>query len=226
MHRWQRFIWAAPLLAGAILGLGLYYLVADSPDRSVELATRDRRRPPTAPTRSHYRPALPSDAPAPAPGRDPARPGAGPSLEHAPRDPAEWQGMLVNTTFQALCDTSSRCGLAMACDAGRCGACARDSDCATGEVCSLQHCVLSSLAACRSRADCPTGELCLLTGYASDPRGNGDMRAYCSGSPPPSTRNLDDEEAALAAETARARPVPLATNNPGTPEGLVHLLQD
>src|SRR5690606_36385366 len=95
--------------------------------------------------------------------RQPDRPGEGPPIEYASRDPREWQGMLVNTTFQALCDTSARCGLAMACNAGRCGPCAHDSDCASGEVCSMQHCVVSSLAACRSRSDCPGDELCILS---------------------------------------------------------------
>lgn len=228
MARTHRITHVLPLIAGALVGFGVYrYLTAVD---AVELSTRDRRTRAEAPIRSHRAPAPPSlDTPAgPHDEAAAARPtpGAGPAIAFAPRDAAEWQGMLVNTTFQASCDTSARCGLAMACSAtGRCGPCTRDADCATGEACAMQHCVPAAAVACKSRVDCPAGELCMLTGYSEDPRGNGDLRAYCSGSPPALARTVERDEAELE-ELARAEPAPLATDDPGTPEGLVHLLQD
>lgn len=231
LHRRHSISWLVPVVAGAVLGFGIYDRLASS--SSVDVTTRDRRKASPASTRSHHRPPqLPSEEGASNLGRgrderDPTRPGAGPAIAYAPREPAEWQGMLVNTTFQARCDTSSRCGLAMACHTDQCGPCSNDSECANGEACSMQHCVVASLAACRTRADCPAAELCMLTGYASDARGNLDMRAYCSGSPPAEARRQEEEEAALAVELARAdRTPPVLGTDPGTPEGLVHLLQD
>jgi hypothetical protein len=233
LHREHLISWLVPVIAGLVLGIGLHGLLAGA--SPVDVAARDRRTASAEVTRSHRAP--PQLAPAAATpdrsvvtrgagGRDPARPGVGPAIAYAPRDPSEWQGMLVNTTFQALCDTSSRCGLAMACHAGRCGPCASDAECAAGEVCAMQHCVSAPLATCRGRADCPSGELCMLTGYADDARGNGGMHAYCSGSPPAEARR-QDEQAALDGELAREdRTAPAPGADPATPEGLVHLLQE
>jgi hypothetical protein len=97
-----------------------------------------------------------------------------------PRDPAEWQGMLVEMTFRAFCEASAGCGLAAACTDGKCGPCTRDRDCAGSEACVLDHCVLRDNVQCTSRRDC-VGEdaLCVLTGYSSDTRGNSDMRSEC-----------------------------------------------
>jgi hypothetical protein len=238
LHRRHPISSLVAVVVGAILGFGLHHeLTGSSPERSVDLALRDRRRTDPAPTRSHHHPPqLPAADGAADPtgvsrgleGRDPTRPGVGPPIAYASRDPSEWQGMLVNTTFQARCDVSSRCGLAMACHTGHCGPCSNDSECAAGEMCSMQHCVIAPLAACRTRADCAAGELCMLTGYASDARGNASMRAYCSGNPPAEARRQEDEQAALEVELAQADRIPstLATTDPGTPEGLVHLLQD
>jgi hypothetical protein len=107
-------------------------------------------------------------------------PGLAPAPVFHPRDEGEWQGMQVNTAAQALCDTSSRCGLGMACHGGTCGPCAADDECAAGEACVLDHCVPRAQVACRSRRDCAGGEeLCVLTGYSSDPRGNAAMMAKC-----------------------------------------------
>jgi hypothetical protein len=107
-------------------------------------------------------------------------PGAAPAPVFVPRPAGEWQGMLVNTALQATCDTSSRCGLAMAChEDGVCGACTADSDCAGGEVCALDHCVRQAQAACRHASDCGGGALCVLSGYSTDARGNGAMTASC-----------------------------------------------
>jgi hypothetical protein len=99
--------------------------------------------------------------------------------EYKPRDPSEWQGMLVDTGLQAPCAAPDGCGLAMACHQGRCGPCTSDAECAAGESCSLDHCVRSDLAGCRARRDCAAGEFCVLSGYSADPRGNGEMRASC-----------------------------------------------
>jgi hypothetical protein len=96
-----------------------------------------------------------------------------------PRSPDEWQGMLVDTAMQAICDESRFCGLAMACLGERCGPCSKDADCLSGEVCVLDHCVLSSLARCRTRRDCQGDAMCVLSGYSSDARGNSDMTASC-----------------------------------------------
>jgi hypothetical protein len=96
-----------------------------------------------------------------------------------PRDPSEWQGMLVDLDSMAPCDTTERCGLAMVCHSGKCGPCVVDEHCAMGEVCVLDHCVLQDNAHCRSYRDCGDGELCVLSGYSSDPRGNAEMLARC-----------------------------------------------
>jgi hypothetical protein len=227
MARTQRFAWlVVPALVGALVGFGLYHHLTSASEDAVDLAARDLRVRDPNPIRSHHAPPTTPSLDVPAGEVDPERRGLAPAIELAPRDAAEWQGMLVNTTFQASCDTSTRCGLAMACHAGRCGACTRDAECGAGEVCSMQHCVASASTACRTRADCPSGELCMLTGYSDDPRGNGDMRSYCSGSPPQIARTVESDEAALAQELASADVVPLPVDNPATPEGLVHLLQD
>jgi hypothetical protein len=96
-----------------------------------------------------------------------------------PRDPAEWQGMLVDLDTVPPCDSSAVCGLARACKAGKCLACERDGDCATGEACVLDHCVAKELATCRKAADCKSGSLCVLSGYSGEPRGNEGMKAAC-----------------------------------------------
>jgi hypothetical protein len=98
-----------------------------------------------------------------------------------PRDPGEWQGMLVDLAMlQTECDRSSQCGLAMACKKGRCAPCDRDDDCGHGEICAVQHCVLSANAECSSRKDCrEPGSYCVLTGYTPNVRGNEDMHSKC-----------------------------------------------
>jgi len=112
---------------------------------------------------------------------------------YAPRDPLEWQGMLVDLSMQASCESSAQCGLAMSCQHGRCGPCVSDGDCAVGEGCVLDHCLRLGSIACRSFRDCTTGELCALSGYSADPRGNSDMEANClaaSGGRPQDVRQL------------------------------------
>ena len=101
-----------------------------------------------------------------------------------PRASGEWQGMLVNMTLRAACDASWRCGLAMACKAdGRCGPCERDTECADGEVCVLDHCLRRELASCHTTRDCTErGTPCILTGYSVGARGNSEMRSLCQSS--------------------------------------------
>lgn len=97
-----------------------------------------------------------------------------------PRAPDEWQGMLVDLSMMAVCAETARCGLAMSCrPTGTCGPCVHDADCASGELCVLDHCLRRSLAHCRSRRDCATGALCVLSGYSSGPRGNEETTADC-----------------------------------------------
>jgi len=100
-----------------------------------------------------------------------------------PRAADEWQGMLVDRET-ASCESTGLCQSALACVNGRCGPCTDSSQCQAGEVCAMDHCVLKELVTCSSRRDCPDGELCVLSGYSEDIRGNGDMRAWCSGSVP------------------------------------------
>jgi hypothetical protein len=111
------------------------------------------------------------------------------------RPESEWQGMLIDTSLQSVCDGKSSCGLAMACNNNRCGACSVDSDCASGEACVLDHCVIKKNTSCRTASDCGQNEYCVLSGYSADPRGNGSTLAYCqpqvSGSQPtPETTDL------------------------------------
>lgn len=96
-----------------------------------------------------------------------------------PRDPGEWQGMLVDVSRSQECSSSGGCGLALACKGGMCGPCGADRECSSGEICVLDHCILGAAAGCRSRQDCPNEGLCLLSGITADPRGNGRMISRC-----------------------------------------------
>lgn len=96
------------------------------------------------------------------------------------RAETEWQGMLVNKTYRAICSKTADCGLGLSClDDAKCGPCRTDGDCLVGESCALDHCVTRSKASCRVAADCKQGELCVLSSYSQGLRGNSDMRAYC-----------------------------------------------
>ncbi|MFO7564446.1 MAG: hypothetical protein R6X02_17500 [Enhygromyxa sp.] len=102
--------------------------------------------------------------------------------DYAPRDPSEWQGMLVNLALQQTgCESSAACGLAMACVDQRCGPCSGDEDCASEEACVLQHCVPTRQVECRRASDCEGEALCVLSGYTAAPRGNEGMRSFCDG---------------------------------------------
>lgn len=106
-------------------------------------------------------------------------PGVKPPPTYLPRDLNEWQGMLVDLSFQPDCTQATDCGWARACVAGHCSACSKDSECGADEACVLDHCVLRSQASCRSHKDC-AGQLCILTGFSSDGRNNAEMRAVCN----------------------------------------------
>jgi hypothetical protein len=101
--------------------------------------------------------------------------------ETFPRDPDEWQGMLVSKDRRQVCRTSSQCGMALACGTDQqCGPCRTDSDCALGEGCVLDHCLPVAAIACHRRRDCPGQEtICVLSGLSSDSRGNGAMKSEC-----------------------------------------------
>ena len=187
-RRWTARWTARLLLGGALAAAG--FLVASlrselgdraAPEPAVIALSSERGL--AAP--SAARPALavspdPAMAQPAAPG-EPA-PGLAPAPVLHPRDEGEWQGMRVNTAAQALCDTSSRCGLGMACHEGTCGPCAADDECAAGEACVLDHCVPAAQVECRSRRDCAGAaedQLCVLSGYSPDPRGNASMMARC-----------------------------------------------
>jgi hypothetical protein len=166
----RRNMKGASLALGAI-GLGLWLGWATE---------SDGRPPPPADRLVEVRAAKPVQASPPIP----APPVAAASLTPASppvrgRPASEWQGMQVDASMQATCGTADGCGLAMACHGERCGPCAADSECASGEICVLEHCLRRELANCRSSGDCGGEERCLLSGYSSDPRGNADLRAIC-----------------------------------------------
>ena len=114
-----------------------------------------------------------------------------PAASLVPRDPSEWQGMLVDRAVAPPCSQSSDCGMARACIDHQCVNCKRDEDCARSETCVLDHCLQSSMVSCRSWSDCQPAQKCVLSGYSYDLRGNSTMTARCvgPGTPmPPRTR--------------------------------------
>lgn len=116
-----------------------------------------------------------------APQQAPAPPAVSPPPTFTTRDPSEWQGMPIQPgSLQEECESPTGCGLAMACVSAKCIPCRQNADCAAGEVCAVQHCVLESNASCRSRKDCREKELCILSGYTATPRGNEEMTAKCT----------------------------------------------
>jgi hypothetical protein len=102
-----------------------------------------------------------------------------PPPSYRARAAEEWQGLLVDEVRQAECDGTARCSLALACVAGRCGACRSDSDCLAEEGCVLDHCVLRDRIGCKRRRDCGGDELCVLSELGTDARGNRTMNAFC-----------------------------------------------
>ena len=96
-----------------------------------------------------------------------------------PRDPMEWQGRRVDVSRRAVCRDATTCGLALACLEGLCGPCTTDADCASGESCVLDHCLLPRLVSCRSRIDCHGGYCVLQDEGEANARGNQGLRAVC-----------------------------------------------
>jgi hypothetical protein len=135
------------------------------------------RSAPTSPEPSVLERPRPSDRISPAA----IPPPPAPSSRFQPRDPEEWQGMLLDTDPPPPCEAADGCGLARACKGGKCVACELDSDCASGEGCVLDHCLRKEHITCRRRADCDRESLCILSGYTSKRRGNEDMRSFCAG---------------------------------------------
>lgn len=123
-----------------------------------------------------------------------------------PRDPNEWQGMLVDDDAVPPCDRPDSCGLGRACKQGRCVACGYDSDCATNEACVLDHCVVKELVSCRRRVDCDRNSLCILSGYTAKPRGNEQMRSLCV------------NEASGAGAIERSEKPPVVDTRPSLPD--------
>lgn len=162
-------------VALGVIGLGLWLGWA-SEDDGRRAAPKDRVMEVRAASRVQQSPSLPA-APVAAASLTPASPPLPAPVRG--RLALEWQGMQVNPSMQASCGTADGCGLAMACHGDRCGPCAADSECASGEICVLDHCLRHELAGCRSAADCGREERCLLSGYSSDSRGNADLRATC-----------------------------------------------
>jgi hypothetical protein len=86
--------------------------------------------------------------------------------------------------------------MARACVDGRCVGCREDGDCLAGEMCVLDHCIRDENVGCLSRHDCAEGAeaTCVLSGITSlDPRGNADMRSYCSATNGPSPHGQEDD---------------------------------
>jgi hypothetical protein len=91
----------------------------------------------------------------------------------------EWQGNPVCGPYPP-CDRPDGCGLARACIDEVCGACTQDSQCAPGEGCAFDHCLLRANIECRTRSECSSGAVCISSGYTGGTaRSNEDMRAYC-----------------------------------------------
>ena len=95
------------------------------------------------------------------------------------RPASEWQGMRIDLSATPYCEQSALCGLARACVNNVCTACGGDFDCASGEACVMDHCLLQSLVECRLTKDCTAGSTCIMSGYSEGPRGNADMRSLC-----------------------------------------------
>lgn len=99
-----------------------------------------------------------------------------------PRPANEWQGARVPNTPSDMpsCETSELCGLALACRDGLCGACLTDPDCAEGERCILDHCLLAENVECSTRNDCAENEVCLFRDDDSPgPRHNSSLMSVC-----------------------------------------------
>jgi hypothetical protein len=126
---------------------------------------------------------------APASALEGAASGEGTVVPTTYRSPDEWQGLQVDTSDPQFCVDSRGCGLALSCRGSACGPCQRDGDCAAGEVCVLDHCLLPALVTCRSRKDCPGEALCFLSDYSPGLRGNASMRSRCVGDEPTNARS-------------------------------------
>lgn len=178
----MRRLWVAAGLGGLVLVGAVTYLRSEPPTSPPRLPDRATATGNT----ERVLPVAPS-AELTAPRRGFIRGGEGvedsarhraPQPRYRPRDPREWQGMLVDVSYQVVC--KDFCGLALACVAGVCGACTSDTDCGRRESCVLDHCLDTSRVSCRSYRDCGSGSVCMLSGLSPDPRGNAELRSFCS----------------------------------------------
>lgn len=174
-----------PLLIGALVALcvhGVRVLRARSLARADGAGETVNGDPPSL-HRSAPLPSIPVDTtggrvPFNRDGQSSAR--ALPPSRYRQRPSGEWQGMLVDEALQALCDTTARCSMALACINEHCGGCRNDDDCLNGETCVLDHCLLRRRVSCRTRKDCGADAMCILSDYGTDTRGNEGMIAYCN----------------------------------------------
>ena len=115
-----------------------------------------------------------------------------PGTPYYERDLGEYQGRPI-PKLDIACEVASSCGRAAGCVGGLCAPCRKDSDCAPGEACAVDNCLLPDNVKCRSRRDCPAGWLCALTEDPVTGRGNQGVRAYCDdpkvGHPQPATQS-------------------------------------
>ena len=161
-------------LLGAMIGF------LTKPSRPAESPNPPRSSRPSA-----ERPILSRNAPEhePSPPQALAVRTEAPAIQYFPRAAADWQGMLVDREDRQVCSETANCGIALSCRAdGKCGPCESDAECLAGEVCVLDHCVLSKLVGCRHSSECGSGRAyhCVLSGLTgNDVRGNSEMRSYC-----------------------------------------------
>ncbi len=128
--------------------------------------------------------------------------------------------MLVDVTFPQVCSASSNCGLALACkEDGFCGPCESDAECAAGERCVLDHCLLAENVHCASRRQCAADELCILSGYTPVGRANAEMRSFCN---PSSGGQEQVEMDAIETESEHWDPAP---PTPVSPQELLDSLR-
>ncbi|MFE8604389.1 hypothetical protein [Archangium violaceum] len=206
----KRSLRLGAVLLGALAVMGFRMaFTPDAPGATPSLSPEPSSTTPVAVRSPGARPVLDANVggtPVPS-ARQEQGPGALPPRTPHARDPQEWQGMQVDLSVRAMCGEANHCGLAASCMEGRCGPCGTDSDCSASEACVLDHCVPRENVACRTRHDCAGGQLCALSGYSSDPRGNGEMRAYCLDSSGGMPRPAEPTRAAPADPSQPREPV-------------------
>ena len=77
------------------------------------------------------------------------------------------------------CITADDCGASNGCRSGRCAPCHDSRDCATGELCISESCILATNASCTSDDDCLDSVRCATTSPEGGFRGNLAQRSFC-----------------------------------------------